>query len=94
MFGFVSVIAITRCVCEIGLSFICSIFSDDCRASEFKKCYYHADTGLIHRLQGEGLTITAANNITTSTYTTGDIVGCGIDYVSQEFFFTYVSNTT
>lgn len=56
--------------------------------SKFKKCYYHGDTGLIHCLQGKGLTITAANNTTTSTYTTGDIVGCGIDYISQEFFFT------
>ncbi|KAJ0233213.1 SPla/RYanodine receptor [Hirschfeldia incana] len=56
--------------------------------SEFKKCYYHGDTGLIHCLQGEGLTITAANTTPTTTYTTGDIVGCGIDYVSQEFFFT------
>ncbi|RID70590.1 hypothetical protein BRARA_C02599 [Brassica rapa] len=37
---------------------------------------------------GKGLTVTAANKTTTSTYTTGDIVGCGIDYVSQEFFFT------
>ncbi|KAJ4905920.1 B30.2/SPRY domain-containing protein [Raphanus sativus] len=37
---------------------------------------------------GQSLTITAANSTTTSTYTTGDIVDCGIDYVSQEFFFT------
>ncbi|KAL0711835.1 hypothetical protein Bca4012_018813 [Brassica carinata] len=45
--------------------------------SEFKKCYYHGDTALIHCLQGKGLTITASNNTTTSTYSTGDIVGCG-----------------
>lgn len=59
------------------------IYTCDCRSSDFKKCYYHGDTGLIHCLQGKGLTITAANKTTASTYT-----GCGIDYVSQEFFFT------
>lgn len=87
MFGFVSVTANSLDFNVNGfLSFI-RIFSD-CRTSEFKKCYYHGDTALIHCLQGKGLTITASNNTTTSTYSTGDIVGCGIDYISQEFFFT------
>ncbi|CAF2125006.1 ran-binding protein M homolog [Brassica napus] len=73
---------------RIATGFSTASWIDSRGSSEFNKCYYHGDTGLIHCLQGKGLTVTAANKTTTSTYTTGDIVGCGIDYVSQEFFFT------
>ncbi|CAN6980046.1 unnamed protein product, partial [Brassica oleracea var. botrytis] len=73
---------------RIATGFSTASWIDSLGSSDFKKCYYHGDTGLIHCLQGKGLTITAANKTTASTYTTGDIVGCGIDYVSQEFFFT------
>ncbi|WZZ41147.1 hypothetical protein YC2023_037406 [Brassica napus] len=68
---------------RIATGFSTASWIDSLGSSDFKKCYYHGDTGLIHCLQGKGLTITAANKTTASTYT-----GCGIDYVSQEFFFT------
>ncbi|WZY82751.1 hypothetical protein YC2023_029135 [Brassica napus] len=62
---------------RIATGFSTASWIDSRGSSEFNKCYYHGDTGLIHCLQGKGLTVTAANKTTTSTYTTGDIVGCG-----------------
>ncbi|KAH0933408.1 hypothetical protein HID58_010525 [Brassica napus] len=61
---------------RIATGFSTASWIDSRGSSEFNKCYYHGDTGLIHCLQGKGLTVTAANKTTTSTYTTGDIVGC------------------
>lgn len=42
---------------------------------------YHGDDGLLYRGQGKGEAF-------GPTYTTGDTVGAGINYSSQEFFFT------
>ncbi|MBA0767643.1 hypothetical protein Gotri_016506 [Gossypium trilobum] len=42
---------------------------------------YHGDDGLLYRGQGKG-------DAFGPTYTTGDTVGGGINYASQEFFFT------
>lgn len=42
---------------------------------------YHGDDGLLYRGHGKGETF-------GPTYTTGDTVGGGINYASQEFFFT------
>ncbi|KAK9270709.1 hypothetical protein L1049_026292 [Liquidambar formosana] len=42
---------------------------------------YHGDDGLLYRGHGKGETF-------GPTYTSGDIVGGGINYASQEFFFT------
>ncbi|KAL0675080.1 hypothetical protein Bca4012_003061 [Brassica carinata] len=57
---------------RIATGFSTASWIDSLGSSDFKKCYYHGDTGLIHCLQGKGLTITAANKTTASTYT-----GCG-----------------
>lgn len=48
---------------------------------ELNTCGYHGEDGLIYlgKRQGEAF---------GPTYTTGDIVGGGINYDSQEFFFT------
>ncbi|PON85046.1 SPRY domain containing protein [Trema orientale] len=48
---------------------------------EANSCGYHGDDGLLYRGQGKGETF-------GPTYTSGDIVGGGINYASQEFFFT------
>ncbi|CAK8575272.1 unnamed protein product [Lathyrus sativus] len=48
---------------------------------EANSCGYHGDDGLLYRGQGKGETF-------GPTYTTGDIVGAGINYATQEFFFT------
>ncbi|XP_057469641.1 ran-binding protein M homolog [Actinidia eriantha] len=42
---------------------------------------YHGDDGLLYHGQGKGDTF-------GPTYTAGDTVGAGINYASQEFFFT------
>ncbi|PSS31825.1 Ran-binding protein like [Actinidia chinensis var. chinensis] len=42
---------------------------------------YHGDDGYLYRGQGKGETF-------GPTYTAGDTVGAGINYASQEFFFT------
>ncbi|XP_042482600.1 ran-binding protein M homolog [Macadamia integrifolia] len=42
---------------------------------------YHGDDGLLYRGQGKGETF-------GPTFTSGDTVGGGINYASQEFFFT------
>ena len=42
---------------------------------------YHGDDGLLYRGQGKGDTF-------GPTYKAGDTVGAGINYASQEFFFT------
>ncbi|CAB78044.1 putative protein [Arabidopsis thaliana] len=48
-------------------------------------CAYIGNSGLICSQNGDGdRTVAKASD----TYTTGDLVGCGIDSVSQEFFFT------
>ncbi|CAJ2655369.1 unnamed protein product [Trifolium pratense] len=48
---------------------------------EANSCGYHGDDGLLYRGHGKGEAF-------GPTYTTGDIVGAGINYASQEFFFT------
>ncbi|KAK8597303.1 hypothetical protein V6N12_065774 [Hibiscus sabdariffa] len=48
---------------------------------EINSCGYHGDDGLLYRGQGKG-------DAFGPTYTAGDTVGGGINYVSQEFFFT------
>ncbi|CAN6808732.1 unnamed protein product [Brassica oleracea] len=53
---------------RIATGFSTASWIDSLGSSDFKKCYYHGDTGLIHCLQGNGLTITAANKTTASTY--------------------------
>ncbi|KAL9286164.1 putative transcription factor interactor and regulator LisH family [Arabidopsis thaliana] len=50
-----------------------------------RSCAYIGNSGLICSQNGDGdRTVAKASD----TYTTGDLVGCGIDSVSQEFFFT------
>lgn len=48
---------------------------------ELNTCGYHGEDGLIYlgKRQGEAF---------GPAYTTGDTVGAGINYDSQEFFFT------
>ncbi|ONK55686.1 uncharacterized protein A4U43_UnF160 [Asparagus officinalis] len=48
---------------------------------ESNSCGYHGDDGFIYRGHGKGEAF-------GPTYTTGDTVGAGINYASQEFFFT------
>lgn len=48
---------------------------------EVNSCGYHGDDGLLYRGQGKGEPF-------GPTYTSGDIVGGGINYATQEFFFT------
>ncbi|RXH92436.1 hypothetical protein DVH24_033332 [Malus domestica] len=48
---------------------------------EANSCGYHGDDGLLYRGHGKGEAF-------GPTYTSGDIVGGGINYDSQEFFFT------
>ncbi|KAK8692079.1 hypothetical protein V6N13_075559 [Hibiscus sabdariffa] len=48
---------------------------------EVNSCGYHGDDGLLYRGQGKG-------DAFGPTYTTGDTVGGGINFGSQEFFFT------
>ncbi|KAB1204808.1 hypothetical protein CJ030_MR8G002620 [Morella rubra] len=48
---------------------------------EANSCGYHGDDGLLYRGQGKGEAF-------GPTYTANDIVGAGINYTSQEFFFT------
>ncbi|CAA7057832.1 unnamed protein product [Microthlaspi erraticum] len=52
--------------------------------SSLRCCSYHGESGRIYSRKGEEKTETP----TSDPYTTGDTVGCGINYVSQEFFFT------
>ncbi|WOL14262.1 ran-binding protein 10 [Canna indica] len=48
---------------------------------EANSCGYHGDDGYLYRGQGKGESF-------GPTFTTNDIVGAGINYASQEFFFT------
>lgn len=48
---------------------------------EVNSCGYHGDDGHLYRGQGKGEPF-------GPTYTTNDTVGAGINYASQEFFFT------
>ncbi|KAI6691263.1 hypothetical protein NL676_028091 [Syzygium grande] len=48
---------------------------------EPNSCGYHGDDGFLYRGQGKGEAF-------GPTYTSGDIVGAGINYATQEFFFT------
>ncbi|KAH9758043.1 Ran-binding protein M-like [Citrus sinensis] len=48
---------------------------------EANSCGYHGDDGLLYRGQGKGEAF-------GPTFTTNDTVGGGINYASQEFFFT------
>lgn len=48
---------------------------------EANSCGYHGDDGYLYRGQGKGESF-------GPTFTTNDTVGAGINYASQEFFFT------
>lgn len=48
---------------------------------EANSCGYHGDDGLLYHGHGKG-------DPFGPTYTTGDTVGGGINYATQEFFFT------
>ncbi|XP_030521989.1 ran-binding protein M homolog isoform X2 [Rhodamnia argentea] len=48
---------------------------------EPNSCGYHGDDGFLYRGQGKGEAF-------GPTYTSGDVVGAGINYATQEFFFT------
>ncbi|GLT24981.1 hypothetical protein SLA2020_001400 [Shorea laevis] len=48
---------------------------------EVNSCGYHGDDGFLYSGQGNGQAF-------GPTYTTGDLVGVGINYAAQEFFFT------
>ncbi|KAJ0977266.1 hypothetical protein J5N97_012740 [Dioscorea zingiberensis] len=48
---------------------------------EANSCGYHGDDGHLYRGQGKG-------DPFGPTYSAGDTVGAGINYISQEFFFT------
>lgn len=48
---------------------------------DLNTCGYHGDDGFIYLGKGQGEAF-------GPTYTTGDTVGGGINYDSQEFFFT------
>lgn len=48
---------------------------------EANSCGYHGDDGFLYRGQGKGEPF-------GPTFSTGDIVGGGINYASQEYFFT------
>ncbi|RDX98679.1 Ran-binding protein 10, partial [Mucuna pruriens] len=48
---------------------------------EANSCGYHGDDGLLYRGHGKGEAF-------GPTYTSGDVVGAGINYASREFFFT------
>ncbi|KAK7404206.1 hypothetical protein VNO78_04891 [Psophocarpus tetragonolobus] len=48
---------------------------------EANSCGYHGDDGLLYRGHGKGEAF-------GPTYTSGDVVGAGINYAAQEFFFT------
>lgn len=52
-----------------------------CGRWEANSCGYHGDDGMLYRGQGKGETF-------GPIYTANDIVGAGINYASQEFFFT------
>lgn len=60
--------------CRVGLIFVC----DRWEANSYG---YHGDDGLLYRGQGKGEAF-------GPTYTVNDTVGGGINYASQEFFFT------
>ncbi|KHN32477.1 ran-binding protein M homolog isoform X2 [Glycine soja] len=49
---------------------------------EANSCGYHGDDGLLYRGHGKG------GEPFGPTYTSGDVVGAGINYAAQEFFFT------
>ncbi|TVU29703.1 hypothetical protein EJB05_21282 [Eragrostis curvula] len=48
---------------------------------ESNSCGYHGDDGYLYRGQGRGESF-------GPKFTSGDIIGAGINYLSQEFFFT------
>lgn len=60
------------------MSILFSVFTFSWEASS---CGYHGDDGYLYRGQGKGEPF-------GPTFTSGDKIGAGINYVSQEFFFT------
>ncbi|KAJ4761736.1 SPla/RYanodine receptor (SPRY) domain-containing protein [Rhynchospora pubera] len=77
---------------NVGLKGQCSIgFTTDgfkmCRQPgwEVNSCGYHGDDGYLYRGQGKGESF-------GPTFTSGDTIGAGINYISQEFFFTKNGN--
>ncbi|GER37827.1 SPla/RYanodine receptor (SPRY) domain-containing protein [Striga asiatica] len=67
-----------NCYYWILMSFLYASISGSWEANSYG---YHGDDGLLYRGHGKGETF-------GPTYTTGDTVGGGINYATQEFFFT------
>ncbi|CAJ1978226.1 unnamed protein product [Sphenostylis stenocarpa] len=67
---------------QIAIGFTCETFKMRRQPGwEANSCGYHGDDGLLYRGHGKGEAF-------GPTYTSGDVVGAGINYASQEFFFT------
>ncbi|XP_052189631.1 ran-binding protein M homolog [Diospyros lotus] len=67
---------------QIGIGFITEGFRMRRQPGWEPNSYgYHGDDGFLYRGLGKGEAF-------GPTYTAGDTVGCGINYASQEFFFT------
>lgn len=49
---------------------------------------YRSDDGLLYRGRGKGESFDPMYTTSDTKYTTGDTVGGGINYATQEFFFT------
>ncbi|KAL3845645.1 hypothetical protein ACJIZ3_003048 [Penstemon smallii] len=67
---------------QIAIGFTTSAFTLKRQPGwEANSCGYHGDDGLLYHGHGKG-------DAFGPTYTTGDTVGGGINYATQEFFFT------
>ncbi|KAJ6841326.1 ran-binding protein 10-like [Iris pallida] len=67
---------------QVSIGYTCSNYNLRRQPGwEANSCGYHGDDGYIYRGHGKGEPF-------GPTYTTGDTVGAGINYATQEFFFT------
>lgn len=67
---------------QVSIGYTCSNYNLRRQPGwEANSCGYHGDDGYIYRGHGKGERF-------GPTYTTGDTVGAGINYATQEFFFT------
>ncbi|RZB98521.1 ran-binding protein M homolog isoform X2 [Glycine soja] len=67
---------------QIAIGFTCETFKMRRQPGwEANSCGYHGDDGLLYRGHCKGEAF-------GPTYTSGDVVGAGINYAAQEFFFT------
>ena len=68
---------------QIAIGFTCETFKMRRQPGwEANSCGYHGDDGLLYRGHCKG------GEPFGPTYTSGDVVGAGINYAAQEFFFT------